>query len=275
MQPMRVALATSARWPELAPEDSSLIPELTERGIEARAVVWSDPSVDWSGFDRVVIRSCWDYHRRIDEFLKWIDRVPSLRNPAPVVRWNSHKSYLMALEETGVQIPHTILLAKGTRDDGLDMTGRVILKPAISASAYETHLFASLDAARSEIARLVTGHDVVVQEFVPEVVEKGEWSLMFFDRHFSHAVLKAPRTGDFRVQNEHGGSALPARPSSDLLRTAAGALNAVEGDLSYARVDLVETARGALLMELELIEPSLFLTSDGDATRRFVDAVMR
>jgi glutathione synthase/RimK-type ligase-like ATP-grasp enzyme len=273
---LRVALATSARWPQLAPEESSLIPELASRGLDARPAVWSDPSIDWSQFDRVVIRSCWDYHRRLDEFLRWIDLVPSLCNPAHVIRWNSHKSYLLELAKKGVRIPRTALMTRGVAED-VDpaMTaGRLIVKPAVSASAYETHLFDSFDEARGIVGRLASDHDVIIQEFVPEVVEEGEWSLIYFARQFSHAVHKAPKSGDFRVQQEHGGSASHGKASPGLLRAAESALNMVEGELCYARVDLVDTSRGPLLMELELIEPSLFLATDPDATRRFADAIV-
>jgi glutathione synthase/RimK-type ligase-like ATP-grasp enzyme len=274
---MKIALATSSHWPQLAPEESSLIPALTAKGVDAQPAVWSDPSIDWSQFDRVVIRSCWDYHLRLDEFLRWIETVPSLRNPATVVRWNSHKSYLLELERKGVRIPATLLIRKGAAEDSRApmIQGRVIVKPAVSASAYETHLFDSFGQALDDIQRLARDHDVVIQEFVPEVIGDGEWSLIYFDRQFSHAVKKAPKAGDFRVQQELGGSALAAVASELLLRTAQQALDAVEGQLLYARVDLVDAAKGPLLMELELIEPSLFLGTDPEATGRFAAAIAR
>jgi glutathione synthase/RimK-type ligase-like ATP-grasp enzyme len=274
---LRVALATSERWPALSPEDASLLPKLAAQGMDAQPIVWSDRSIDWSEFDRVVIRSCWDYHLRLNEFLEWVERVPSLWNPAQAVRWNCHKSYLLELEGKGVRIPPTVLIRQGTAEktDAPLMPGPVIVKPAVSASAYETHLFGSFEDARETVTRLAGDQDVVVQEFVPEVVEKGEWSLLFFSRDFSHAVQKTPKAGDFRVQQELGGSVLPATPSRDLLHAASEALAEVRGDLLYARVDLVETLRGPFLMELELIEPSLYLDSDSLATSRFVDAIAR
>ena len=274
---LKVALATSSRWPQLAPEEATLLPELAARGVDAVPAVWSDPTIDWLQFDRVVIRSCWDYHRRLDEFLRWIEAVPSLRNPAEVVRRNSHKSYLLELEQKGVRIPATVLIRKGAGGDTRApmIPGPVIVKPAVSASAYETHLFDTYDDGLGDMQRLARDHDVVVQEFVPDVIEDGEWSLIYFDRRFSHAVKKAPKAGDFRVQQELGGSALPATASETLLRTGKRALDSVEGELLYARVDLVSTAKGPLLMELELIEPSLFLATDPEATSRFAAAIAR
>lgn len=242
----RIALATSEAWPQLSPDDGDLIPALADAGCDAVPAVWSDRSIDWRSFDKIVIRSCWDYHRRPDEFRAWLelDAAP-ISNPPDIIRWNMHKSYLLDLEKRGIRIPLTTMVP-----------GPVVVKPAISASAYETHLF---------------NGDVIVQSFVPEIATVGEWSLIYFDGVFSHAVQKLPKNGDFRVQEELGGSALPATPTAAMLHVAERALRSL--DVLYARVDMVEAASGPLLMELELIEPSLFLQSHPDATRRFADAI--
>jgi glutathione synthase/RimK-type ligase-like ATP-grasp enzyme len=245
-----IALATSQEWSALSPDDAPLVPELKKIGLDARPVVWSDASVDWRTFDLVVIRSCWDYHLRVDEFSAWIDRlvrdgVPVF-NPPAVLRWNMHKSYLLDLAEKGVRIPRT----RFERD--------VIVKPAVSASAHQTHLLRG---------------DVIVQEFVHEIVDDGEWSLVFIDRRFSHAVKKSPKSGDFRVQEEHGGSSVPMTASRTMIDEAARVISHVDGDLLYARVDVVDRPAGVTLMELELIEPWLYLTSEPGAMRRFAEAI--
>ena len=246
----RVALATSEKWPQLSPDDAQLAPELRNLGIEASPVVWSDAAIDWRAFDLVVIRSCWDYHLRVDEFRRWLDllemqRVP-VRNPPAVLRWNMHKAYLLELAARTILIPRT------------EFAKDVIVKPAVSASAHQTHL--------------VRG-DVIIQEFVEEIVTRGEWSLIFFDREFSHAVKKSPKSGDFRVQEELGGSSDAAIPEERMIREGRRILSAVEGDLLYARVDVVDRPDGITLMELELIEPSLFLTKSEGAARRFAAAI--
>jgi glutathione synthase/RimK-type ligase-like ATP-grasp enzyme len=148
----------------------------------------------------------------------------------------------------------------------------MVIKPAVSASAYETHL---VDGAHAPevLERLLAQGDVVVQEFVPEVTSAGEWSLIYFDRVFSHAVKKAPKLGDFRVQEEHGGTFERGDPPAQAVLVAESALRAVDDDLLYARVDVVEREAGPLLMELELIEPSLFFRADPLAPARFAVAV--
>ena len=270
-----MALATSEKWPQLSPDDLDLVPELARVGIDAAPAVWSDPVVDWRRFDLVVIRSCWDYHRRIAEFLYWLDRLTTpVANPREVIRWNSHKGYLLELERKGVAIPATQVIRKGSEPPEL-ADAHVIIKPAISASANETHRFASASEAMADLERLVQAGDVIVQEFVDEVISDGEWSLMFFDRELSHAVKKAPKPGDFRVQQELGGSALAGDPPRRVLEAAQRALAAVDHDLLYARVDCVDRAAGAVLMELELIEPSLFFGTSEGSSARFAAAVLR
>ncbi|HVS32160.1 MAG TPA: hypothetical protein VMS98_11980, partial [Thermoanaerobaculia bacterium] len=139
----------------------------------------------------------------------------------------------------------------------------------------ETHRFGRARDAVSTITRLIREGEVVVQEFVPEIVADGEWSLVFIDRQLSHAVKKSPGSGDFRVQMELGGSAEAATAPAALVDEARAILGKVDGDLLYARVDLVTRAQGVMLMELELIEPHLFLVSAAGSSRRFAEAIVR
>ena len=249
-----VALATAEKWPYLSPDDQPLVAELARRGVATSIGAWSDASINWSGFDLVVIRSCWDYHLRRDQFLRWADSIPRLFNPPPIVRWNSHKSYLLDLARKGVTIPRTELLSLPS-----DV---VIVKPAVSASARETH-------------RLEAHGEVIVQEYVAEIESAGEWSVVFFDRTFSHAVRKLPKRGDFRVQQELGGSADLATPPRVVVDSCEQILRLIDGDVMYARVDVVERTAGVTLMELELIEPMLFLEAEPRAAVMFADAIER
>jgi glutathione synthase/RimK-type ligase-like ATP-grasp enzyme len=246
---MRVALATSENWPELSPDDADLAGELRTLDVDAAPAIWSDASIDWSAFDTIVIRSCWDYHLRPDQFARWIDslRVPVL-NPPRIIGWNMHKSYLLDLASKGVRIPRTEIV----RD--------VIVKPAISASAHNTHLMRG---------------EVIVQEFVEEIVSDGEWSIVFFDCRFSHSVKKVPKAGDFRVQEELGGTSTAMPAPQHVIDAAARAVEAVEGDLLYARVDVVDRPQGVTLMELELIEPMLFLKYAPGLTARFASSIAK
>jgi glutathione synthase/RimK-type ligase-like ATP-grasp enzyme len=215
--------------------------------------VWTDRAIDWRAFDLVIVRSCWDYHLRIAEFRAWIYELEKdgvrLLNPPDVLRWNMHKGYLLELQSKGVLIPKTTLI---------DDRGDVVVKPAISASAHATQRMSG---------------DIVLQEFVPEVLAAGEWSLMFFDRIFSHAVKKLPKAGDFRTQEELGGASTAMLPPAHVLAAADRVLGCVDDDILYARVDMVEREAGVTLMELELIEPGLFLEKDAVAARRFASAI--
>jgi glutathione synthase/RimK-type ligase-like ATP-grasp enzyme len=282
----RVALATQAALPDLAPDDRLLVPALAARGVHATAAVWSDPSVDWTTFDLVVIRSCWDYHLRHDEFLAWVARLERsgvvLWNPPAVIRWNGEKGYLRELGERGVRIVPTRWIERGStttlHDVLLDAAwDAAVVKPAISASAHETWRTARDETARDEarFRALVERGRVLVQPFMEAVVAVGEWSLVFIGGEFSHAMLKRARGGDFRVQSEHGGSASRGDPGAHVVQQARRALHAGARDSLYARVDGCVVDGEFVLMELELIEPLLYFAEHPDAPARFVSALVR
>lgn len=272
MRPI-VALATSEKWPKLAPDDLPLASELNAAGIDAVPAVWTDPEIDWALFDAVIIRSTWDYHRRRDDFARWTGELPvPLFNPPAVVRWNMHKGYLLELGKNGILIPRTEMIQTPQPPS---WNGPLIVKPAVSASAYETHRFDDASSAAADIERLLAHGDVIVQEFVPEVLRNGEWSIVFLDGTLSHTVRKLPKAGDFRVQEELGGSATAERAPSHVVDAAAAILDAAGADVLYARVDVVERPTGVTLMELELIEPVLFLRKAPESARTLAHAVKR
>ena len=280
-----VALVTYGELPDLNPDDHPLRAELTARGARTHAVRWDDPSVDWRRFDIVVLRSCWDYHLRTAQFRDWLaaqERAGTpLWNPAAVVRWNLDKTYLRDLQEAGVAVPDTIWIEPGPAPDLTALVtsrpwGRAVVKPRISLSAHDTWITDRAGAARDQerFARLVTERGALVQEFVPEVMSAGELSLVYLDGRFSHAVCKRAGRDDFRVQRQYGGSAEPVEASPVALGGAARALAAVPGRWLYARVDGVEREGRFLVMELEVIEPELFLVWSEEAARRFADAIL-
>jgi glutathione synthase/RimK-type ligase-like ATP-grasp enzyme len=281
----RVALATQAALPQLCADDRLLIPALAAGGVHASAAVWSDPSVDWTTFDAVVIRSCWDYHLRHHDFLAWVARLEragvALWNPPAVIRWNAEKGYLRELGERGVRIVPTRWIERGSTDTLHDLLhgagwDAAVVKPAISASAHETWR-TSRDAAARDEARfraLLERGRVLVQPFMEEVVATGEWSLVFIGGEFSHALLKRARSGDFRVQSEHGGSASRGDPGAHVVEQARRALHAGASDSLYARVDGCVVDGELVLMELELIEPLLFLAEHPDAPARLAAALV-
>ncbi|PYQ22165.1 MAG: hypothetical protein DMF79_06545 [Acidobacteria bacterium] len=282
---MRFAFATWSKRPELTADDGRAAEALRRLGHLVEPIPWDAGQIAWAAFDAVVVRSVWDYHLRPAEFLRWVEAVDRagtpLLNPAVVLRWNHHKSYLRDLAARGVETVPTLWLARGAETDLLRLlTERgwpeAVVKPAVSASAYETWGISGAPALADQrrLEALLDAGEVLVQPLLPEVRSRGEWSLVFFGGAFSHAMLKSPRAGDFRVQEELGGRAEPADPSPRLVEQAARALAAVAAPCLYARVDGVERAGQLLLMELELIEPVLYFGADPAAPDRFTAALL-
>jgi len=275
----RLAIATSADYPSIQPDDAHLATSLEHLGIQPIVCVWNDPDVDWSTFDAVLIRTIWDYFKHHAAFLDWLDQldrlgVPTI-NDSTLLRWNSDKRYLLELARHGVAIIPTRLANAAELPDVLaTIPGQqVVIKPSISGSAWYTLRGTVGDAAFTEaVMQLPREFTYLVQPFVPEIVSDGEWSLLYFAGEFSHAVIKRPADGDYRVQGEFGGSAEPIQPNAATLAAADRALAAVaaigHGGHAYVRVDGVISAGRFLIMELELIEPFLHLAVRPAAAER-------
>ncbi len=281
----RIALVTYEGAPDLSEDDRLLLTPLKKNNIQADAAVWDDPAVRWEEFDALILRSCWDYHRRSDEFLRWIaDRElekAALWNPPGLVRWNHHKGYLELFAEAGVRVASTVHLDRGSRVGLAELMERqewtdAVIKPAISASAYRTCLASRATAAvyQNEFEDLLEGAGMMVQEFLPEIRTEGEWSFVFLGEDFSHAVLKRPRKGDFRVQEELGGTVTGNKPPGSLIDQARRVARSVPGPFLYARVDGVARGGNLVVMEVELIEPSLFLGFASGAPDRFANKIV-
>lgn len=285
----RVGFATAAEWPHLAAEDRSLVEPAAARGIVIEPVVWDDPDQDLdalAALDALVIRSCWDYHRKAPAFRAWIDRLESrgvrLLNPAPTLRWSLHKSYLLDLGRSGVTIPRTTMIPRGSSIDLATFLRRhelreVVLKPAIGLCGYDTYRVPgpSREEDQRRLDSLLAMVDVLVQEFVPGILDLGESSLIFLDGDFSHAVLKLPAAGEFRVQEEHGGRRTHLDPEPWVLVDAHRVLAAIPHPWRYARVDGIAVDGRLMLMELEVIDPSFFLGYDPLAPGRVLGALER
>ena len=280
-----VALVTYRELPDLTDDDRLVFDELRRQGIDARAVTWDAHDAQWERFDGVILRSCWDYHFRYEEFSDWIRALEQngvrLWNPASILRWNMNKEYLKSLRDQGITIAPTIWLTKGSTVNLEEILTeqswtQAVVKPTISATAFQTWITSPEKAPADEIAvrKMLQRSGVMVQKFVEEVYTAGEWSFIFFLKHYSHAVLKRTREGDFRVQNEFGGSFERAVPATPLVEQAQKIVDAIDEPLLYARVDGIAIGDRFLLMELELIEPALFLGSDPLAPQRFARAII-
>ncbi len=212
MSRTRIAFVTCERLPEITQDDGLAVAALIARGASVEARIWSQPDIRWEDFDAVVIRSAWDYHLRIDEFLAWLERLEAVSanvwNPPALLRWNLDKAYLDELAARGIpKVPsrrvrrgHRVALATILGELGWD---DAVVKPAVSASAHRTFRTLQSEAEELFFELLQTG-DALVQPFQPQVTSEGEWSLCYFGGSFSHAVLKRPGAGDFRTQTEMG-----------------------------------------------------------------------
>ena len=277
-----VALATASK---IGKEDFDLPPllhALAEAGVEARVLAWDVPG-DQAGFAGArlcVLRSTWNYIQNYDRFLPWIDwcgHATTLLNPAPIVRWNSHKQYLFELQARGIPIVPTRLLRRGSAPapalaEAIAAWGQVVIKPAVSAGSFGTIFVGAADqaAGQAHLATLLAERDMLLQRYEPSVNDHGERSLVWIDGVIGHAVRKSPR---FVGQGERV-SNLAVPIADDERAVAEQALAEVPRPLLYARVDLVRDAAGRPhLMELELIEPSLFFAQNLASATRMAAAI--
>lgn len=281
---MNLVFATCEHQPLLTPDDQVLADALGRLGVSVTPLPWTqiDP---YAVIDAppIVLRSTWDYHRIPTLFRAWLQSLQDsgrrVWNEPGAALDNIDKIYLQQLEQSGIAIPKTLWL---DRPDVAAIRGamategwaRAVLKPRIAATAYGTLLIApdtELSADDLAPARASGG---LLQEFIPEIAERGEVSLMYCDGVFSHAVIKHAKPGDFRVQKDFGGSVEIASPSQELRTVADTIVQTLPANCLYARVDVVASNRGPLLMELELIEPELYFTFAPDSAERFASAIV-
>ena len=274
--------------PEVTEDDRLLADALSARGASVHALPWSDPAARWSEFDAVVVRSPWDYFLRAREFHAWLDRLETERarvhNDVRVLRWNAEKSYLRDLGARGIPVIPTRWLAAGSATSLGDVrreTGwaELVVKPTVSGGAHRT--WRAAPAAQSDddarLAVMLDDGAVMVQPLVAEIERDGEWSLVFFAGQYSHAVLKRPRSGDFRVQREHGGTLESVEPAASVIAEAARVIAAIPfggAPPLYARVDGCIVNGQLLLMELEALEPELFLRCAPESPDRLAGALL-
>lgn len=284
MTALRIAFAISSEFPQLTDDDKLAAVALRANGAVVDPALWDAP-VNWSSYDAVVIRSCWDYHHRLDEFKAWLAELETagvpVFNPPSVMRWNMDKIYLSELQDEGIALLPSVWLLKNAKAQLAHILqekgwAQAVMKPVVSAAADNTISVSAQQAAdhQATFERLLAAGGVIVQEFAPEVQTHGEWSFLFFNKVYSHAVLKQPKTGDFRVQRNYGGTVSLGVPEPALIEQTRSILDAVDVNLLYARVDVIERDGKLLLMELELVEPHLFFEQDPAAASRFADALL-
>jgi glutathione synthase/RimK-type ligase-like ATP-grasp enzyme len=280
----KVALITWSGLPEGAESERLLLPLLAAANVETEIVDWKSPGCDFSKFDLIVLRSCWDYHLRVAEFIDWLQRVAQttpVLNAVETVLWNHNKFYLREVRDMGIEIAPTIFVrheeALGAEQATIRSWDKIVVKPAVSASAHNTRLMDSATfSAGSEPVLRMQGQPFLVQQFIPEIQNQGEISFVYIDGRFSHAALKRPAAGDFRVQQEHGGSSELFHPDPNLLAQANQIAASVPQvcDSLYCRIDAVARNGTLVLMELELIEPELYLGLAEGVAGTFAKAII-
>jgi len=281
VQPPAVAIATCAAVAGVEREDLQVIEALSSRGINAVHAVWNDPVVDWPSFPLVVIRSTWDYPDLHREFLAWADQLRSVLNPLPILRWNTDKRYLDDLAGAGLPVIPTRFLEP--KDVFQPPSSPFVVKPAVSCGAKDTARYDARNAAkaRDHVRRLqANGRTVLVQPYLAAVEAKGEVAIMFIGGAYSHSIRRGALLNDIGLPEE--GQIMPlnvqtyeATPEERSL--AEQVMFHVPGDpvdLLYGRVDLVPGPDGkAMILEVELTEPSLFLDFSKGGVERLADSI--
>jgi glutathione synthase/RimK-type ligase-like ATP-grasp enzyme len=266
-------------------EDDSLLAEaLGRRGFTSERVDWARSDVDWSGSDGAVLRTTWDYFERLPEFSAWLDRAEAqtrVLNTPDILKWNVDKHYLRDLAARNVAVVPTRFIEVG---EGVNLhrlldeleSDEAVFKPVVSGAARHTHRVRRETAAEHDdlLRRLVEAEAMMIQPFQHAILEHGEVTLMMFAGEYSHAIVKRAKPGDFRVQDDHGGTVHEYDPTPAEIALAVAAMQACDQMPVYGRVDMVHDADGSpQVMELELVEPELWLREHPASADAFADAI--
>jgi glutathione synthase/RimK-type ligase-like ATP-grasp enzyme len=280
---MKIALATCRAWPDLLDSDLELQDALKRRGHIVEAAPWNGPIEAFTNADAVVLRACWDYSENPLAFLDWLECLEKLgkpvRNDPDIVRSNFDKSYLLDLADAGFRVPKTFVVDphdRGSIEEAFDKTGweEAVLKPVSGQSGFGV---SKIKKAQPELWRgdaIVTGK-ALLQEFQADIGELGETTLTFFGGHFSHAVLRVIARDDWRANSQYGSHQELTSVSPEVVDQAKSALAVAAPSHVYARVDGIIRDNQLTVMEIELIEPTLYLHLAPGAADRFAEAVER
>lgn len=258
---------------------------LEDLGLKVHCTAWDDPQYDWSQTRAVVFRTIWDYFERYEEFSAWLDVVKTktqLVNSYDLIQWNIDKHYLKDLQDKGLAIVPTEYVDTGSYRSIAEVCLErdwqdVVIKPAIAGGAFHTHKVLEFERADYEevFENLVAERDMLIQPFVPTISSRGEASLMVFNGKFTHAILKKPKKGDYRVQDDWGGTVHPYSPTQEEITFAEYCFKACNTMPAYGRVDILWGKNGDILLgELEIVEPELWIRNDPASARQFAQGVL-
>jgi len=283
----KIAFITSEDDPNLSKDDQLAIQPLFQLGYQVFPLIWDNPLESAEIFDALIFRSCWNYHRKFSQFLSWVEQLKRLNipilNPVDISLWNLDKKYLLELENKGILIPQTYSISRAAPLNEQTIksilkkidASHLVIKPSVSLNGHDTYLLPSHDeqAIIKALNSLPAEHDILVQEFIPEIKSSEEISLIFFNNKFSHAIRKTPSQQEFRIHSEYGGSRSPFQPDLALIQQGEKILETVGQRLLFSRVDVIENKNGAVLIELEIIDPMLFLGYSPQAPQRFAEEI--
>ena len=266
-------------------EDQALLQFLLNKGLDIDHVIWNDPLADWTKYGIAVLKSPWDYHEQFGAFNVWLDKLETLKirllNPYAIIRQNSDKHYLQEIAASGLKLIPSLFLEKNSKAElnyffKTFNTPALIIKPCVSASAKNTLVVnpGNVSERQLQLNAFLNEESFMVQPFVNEIVD-GELSFIFFGGEYNHAVIKLPKTGDFRVQHFHGGTIKKYEAAPEHIVAAKKYTDQFAAGCLYARVDGLIIEGSFKLMELELIEPYLFLNTDNGAYERYYEALLR
>ena len=263
--------------------DNLLIEPLIELGWECEFIPWDSESINWDDFDAVIIRSTWDYQQKEKLFFKTLQSIEAstaiLYNSLETVKWNINKRYLLELEEENISIIPTKLYDKFdfetvSRLFSFFKKDKLIIKPCVSANANDTFILerGKMKSLKSVLENTFYQKDFLIQPFIKSIKTEGEYSLIYFGNTLSHVLLKTPKSGDFRVQEEHGGILSAIKKPEDLLiKFGNKVIRTIPYQCLYSRVDIVRNDDNYFLMEVELIEPSLYFNMDSKSPQLFAE----
>jgi glutathione synthase/RimK-type ligase-like ATP-grasp enzyme len=280
-----IALVTYSQYPKLTDSDCLIAPLILAKNIDVQAVPWDNPAINWQNYDLIVVRSCWNYQHHYAEFMRWLDLLDTQRcrvfNTTTDIRWNSDKLYLQDLAKKDIPIVPTIYL-DGHQPIDLENIWfssnweQIVIKPSIGASAYLVSLFTKkeISQAKKHLNKIFSDSNAIIQPFV-SLIKEGEWSIVFIDNEYCHAVRKIPQKGEFRTNFRYH-SHIECADLPNIVKTQVIEIYRKLGkDLLYARMDIVLSGSEVMVMELELIEPYLFFDYYPGNAAKFAHAIIK
>ena len=264
-------------------EHNELLHFLQQKGFDIHKEAWADESVHWEQYQCIILKSPWDYVEKPAAFYAWLQKITELNilllNPADIVKPNCDKHYLQEIIDAGLNVIPTRFIEKGQHFEARDyfsafQTDAIIVKPCISGSSKNTFLLTEdTEEHNAAINTLLKKESMMAQPFLPRIQEEGEWSLLFFGGQFSHALVKKPTGGDFRCQQQFGGSVQGRQPAQPVLQAATEYVSKFAKGCLYARVDGLVMKEIFYLMELELVDPYLYLSTHYEAAENYYAAL--